>query len=96
MTDEEYMNYYNQLVQLVEPLRQYYDIDKIKPYSVYVWTKDTNESNDWDGENLFDIQANEIVFYVKDHKIIEEAKPIIKNIQEHLKIEKKLRKEVNK
>lgn len=70
---------YDELVQISKEILPYYDIDKIKSYSVYVWTKGE------DGENVFDILADEIVFYVKDHVIIEEVKPIIKKIQLKLK-----------
>lgn len=66
---------YDELVQISKEILSYYDIDKIKPYSVYIWTKGK------DSENVFDIMVDEIVFYVKGHKIIEEAKPIIKKIQ---------------
>lgn len=31
--------------------------------------------------NVFDIQTDKIIFYVKDHIIIEKAKPIIEKIQ---------------
>ena len=70
---------YNELTEISKGILQYYDIDKIKPYSVYIWTKDE------DSKNVFDICDDEIVFYVKDHKILEEAKPIIEQIQLKLK-----------
>lgn len=74
----EYYRIYDELYRLVQELKPYYNIDKVKPYSVYVWTKDTETG--W-GTNVFDIEKNEIVFYDKNHKIIEEAKPIIEKIQ---------------
>ena len=74
---------YNELVALTDELRPYYDIDKVKSYSVYVWTKDGGSSDS--GENVFDIQANEILFYNKNHTIIEEAAPLIEKIQNKLK-----------
>ena len=70
---------YNELMQISKDILLYYDIDKIKPYSIYIWTKDEN------GENVFDIEKDEIIFYVKDYEIIEEAKPIIEKIQFKLK-----------
>lgn len=70
---------YNELIQISKEILPYYDIDKIKSYSVYIWTKGE------DGENVFDVLADEIFFYVKDHKIIEDAKPIIEKIQRKLK-----------
>ena len=57
-----------------EQLAPYYDIDKVKDYSVYVWTKGD------DGENFFDIYENKIVWYVPDHVIPEEVWPIIREI----------------
>lgn len=66
---------YNELEGIAKELLVYYDVDKVKPYSVYIWTKGEH------GENVFDIQADEIVFYVEDHVVIEETKPIIERIQ---------------
>lgn len=83
--DDKFVKSYKELVQIANEIRQYYDIDKVKWYSVYIWTKESEvDDDDW-GENVFDIEENEIVFYVKDHVIIEEAKPIIKKIQAKLK-----------
>lgn len=69
---------YNELRQISKEILPYYDIDKIKSYSVYIWTKGD------DSENVFDIQADRIVFY-EEHEIIKEAKPIIAMMQEKLK-----------
>lgn len=69
---------YEKLIKAVDELRPYYDIDKIKPYGVYVWMK-TDYQN-----NVFDIYKNEIYFYNRNHKIPEEALPIIRKIQELL------------
>ena len=82
MSEEEFDKYYNSLVETVDPLRKYYDIDKTKTYAVYVWNK--ADSLD-EQENVFDIYSNDIVMFDKEHEIIEEAKPIIKKIQDKLK-----------
>lgn len=74
----EFNRLYEELVEVANKIRPYYDIDKIKPYSVYIWTK--SEYNDF-GENVFDIESDGIEFYDKEHKIIEDALPIIKEIQ---------------
>lgn len=66
---------YNELVQISKDILPYYDIDKIKTSSVYIWTKGENS------DNVFDIIEDEIIFYVEDHVIIDEAKPIIEKIQ---------------
>jgi hypothetical protein len=70
---------YDELVQISKEILPYYDIDKIKPHSVYIWTKGEN------GDNVFDILTEEIMFYVNDHIVIEDAKPIIEKIQLKLK-----------
>lgn len=86
--EDKYYQMYREISQIARELEPYYDIDKVKSYSVYVWSKPKNYASDnvddW-GENVFDIMENEIVFYVKDHQIIEEAIPIIKKIQAKLK-----------
>lgn len=82
MTEEEFDKYYNSLLDVVEPLLKYYDVDKTKTYAVYVWNKADDRQNQW---NVFDIYSHEIVMYDEDHEIIEEAKPIIEKIQDKLK-----------
>lgn len=80
---------YEELVQATKAIKPYYDIDKIKTYSVYIWTKgDPNadiHTDEYWGENVFDIYPDQIVFYVEDHVIPEEVMPIIHNIQSKLK-----------
>ena len=73
--------FYNELYKAVDQIRPYYDIDKIKPYSVYIWTKD---EGDVYGDNVFDIMKDEIVFYDTTHVIPDEVMPIIRNIQSKL------------
>lgn len=84
----EFDRLYDELVSVSNKIRPYYDIDKVKPYSVYIWTKD--KENDF-GENVFDIEIEDIAFYDKKHKIIEDALPIIKEIQYKLKELKEVR-----
>lgn len=74
--------YYQLLCEKVDKLRPYYDIDKIKSYGVFVWNKADNLDNQ---DNVFDIMGDKIVFYTDDHTIIEEAKPIIEDIQSFIK-----------
>ncbi|WP_304576719.1 hypothetical protein [Romboutsia ilealis] len=73
---------YEELVDVSNNLLLYYDIDKIKPYSVYVWSK---EKSDDIGENLFDIISDRVIFYNDRHIIIKDAIPIIEKIQYKLK-----------
>lgn len=83
IVDKELYNmWYKELWNLSEKLIPYYDIDKVKDWAVFVWTKDTEEK---EGKNVFDIEEKEIVFYDKNHIIKEEAKPIIDEIQNHFK-----------
>ena len=84
----DFCELYKELIEVVDKIRPYYDVDKIKSYSVYVWTKDNpNADNEDDmyGQNVFDICGDELIIYVEDHVVIEEAKPIIKKIQAKLR-----------
>ena len=79
--DDKFVKLYEELEDIVdEELIQYYGVDKVKWYSVYVWTKESY-CGAYDGENVFDIMKDDVAFYVKDHVIPEEAKPIIRKIQ---------------
>ena len=82
MSEKEFNEYYNSLCEIVSEILHYYDINKTKTYAVYIWNKADNLEDQW---NVFDIYSNEIVMYDKEHEIIEEAKPIIKKIQDKLK-----------
>lgn len=66
----------HELSELANGLEPWYSIDKVKAYGVYVWSK-----TDWWGENLFDIYEDEVCYYVKDHKIPDEAWSVIHQIQ---------------
>ena len=82
MSEKEFNDYYDSLCEIAGEILPYYDIDKTKTYAVYIWNKADNLEDQW---NVFDIYSNEIVMYDKEHEIIEEAKPIIKKIQDKLK-----------
>lgn len=82
MSEKEFNEYYNSLCEIASEILPYYDIDKTKTYAVYIWNKADNLDDQW---NVFDIYSNEIVMYDEEHEIIEEAKPIIKRIQDKLK-----------
>ena len=85
---------FDKLFKIAHEIEPWYTVDKVKDYAVYIWTKDTDEGF---GKNVFDIEADDIVFYT-DHEIIPEALPTIQRIQEQLKkietIGKQLWKEV--
>lgn len=76
LTANDYYNYYEKINQKSKDLLPYYDVDKVKPYSIYVWTKGR------DGKNVFDIEEYEVYMYDESHIIIPEALPIIKELQE--------------
>lgn len=80
MNDKYYYKLYDELTEIVDEIRPYYNIDKIKTYAVYVLTKDDDY-----GYNVFDIESDKIEFYDKKHQIIEKALPIITKIQNKLK-----------
>ena len=92
--ENQYEYEFDKLFKIAHEIEPWYTVDKVKDYAVYIWTKDTDEDL---GKNIFDIKADDIVFYV-DHEIIPEALPAIQRIQEQLKkiaiIGKQLRKEV--
>lgn len=89
-----YEHEFDKLFKIAHEIEPWYTVDKVKDYAVYIWTKNTDENF---GENVFDIEADDIMFYI-DHSIIPEALPTIQRIQEQLKkieiIGKQLRKEV--
>ena len=79
---------YKELTEAVDEIRPYYDVDKVKRGSVYIWTKDNPDADNEDemyGQNVFDICEGELIFYVEDHAVIEEAKIIIEKIQAKLR-----------
>lgn len=88
---EQYYDTFDKLFKIAHEIEPWYDIDKVKDYAVYIWTKGEY------GENVFDILADELVFYTQ-HEVIPEAVPTILRIQKQLKevrkIGKQLRKEV--
>ncbi len=78
--------FYVELYKAVDEIRPYYDVDKTKPYSVYIWTKDSlgDDGLTIYGDNVFDIMKDKIIFYDKNHVIPDEVMPIIRNIQSKL------------
>lgn len=76
---------YKELWELAHELQPWFDIDKVKPYSVYVWTRDSEDPDL--GENVFDICSDCLQFYhcTKPWSLPNEAMVIIKKIQEKLK-----------
>lgn len=76
---------YKELWDLAHELQPWFDIDKVKPYSVYVWTRDSEDPDL--GENVFDICSNHLQFYHCEHpwRLANEAMLVIEKIQEKLK-----------
>lgn len=81
--ERDYYVIYDELYELSLKLKPFYDIDKVKPYAVYVWTMGS------DGYNVFDILEDKLVMYDifnnKQHKIKTEVLPIIDKIQLKIK-----------
>lgn len=77
---------YDELWNLAHELQPWFDIDKVKTYSVYVWTKDCDDPDCPFGENVFDIYEDYLQFYqcTKPWQLPNEAIPIIKKIQDKL------------
>lgn len=78
---------YSELWELAHELNPWFDIDKVKPWSVYVWTKDSDDPDGPFGENVFDICSDHIQFYRINNcwQMPNEAIPIIMKIQEKLR-----------
>lgn len=78
---------YDELWELAHKLEPWFSIDKVKSYSVYVWTKDTEDEWHPFGENVFDIFADYLQFYTSTGpwQFPNEAMPLVKEIQEKLK-----------
>lgn len=87
MLEEQYFKEYDKLWEISQKLRPYYGIDKVKPWAVFVYSEETNE-------DVFDILVNKLIFYneYKEKDINKEAIPIIEEIQNQLKIIKRMRR----
>lgn len=79
--ENQYEYEFDKLFKIAHEIEPWYSVDKVKSYAVYIWTKDTDEGF---GKNVFDIEADDIVFYT-EHEIIPEAFPAIQRIQGQLK-----------
>ena len=85
MTPHEYRSrldtLYVELCAISRELNEWYSVDKVKTFGVYVWTKLENEDDDY---NVFDIYVDDVEMYDDEHRILEEAEPIINRIQAKL------------
>lgn len=87
--EQQYYEALDKLFKIAHEIEPWYDIDKVKDYAVYIWIKDEY------GENVFDILADELVFYTQ-HEVIPDAVPIILRIQKQLKEVRKIGKQFRK
>lgn len=85
---EIYSRMYSELVPLAHKLDKYYDIDKIKPFGIYVWGPDSQGKD----TNIFDIYSSGIRVW-QPCSIHPDALPIIAEIIRHLKKMEKYGKE---
>lgn len=100
----EFRHLTDELRVLSHELEPWYDVDKVKSYAVFVWTKGKNTTTkeelstlaDEDfGTNVFDIFADELVVFDDEHTIIENSKPVIKKLQLKLKEIESVYKKIN-
>lgn len=77
------MSCYKMLYQAVDRIRPYFNVDKTKPYAVYIWSKP--ETDDDFGKNLFDILEESIYIYEPSFEIPAEVLQIIMDIQKELR-----------
>lgn len=80
MESSGYDEKYCKLREAANELTPWFDIDKIKTYGVYVWTKGDTENF---GENVFDIFSDHLQFYPNTECWVmpNEVWPIITKIQ---------------
>lgn len=81
LNEEEYYKQYKKIWEVSQKLKLYYGIDKVKPWGVFVYSKENDE-------DVFDILKDKLIFYneYKETDINKQALPIIKEIQKQLKI----------
>lgn len=74
---------YIKLREAAHELEPWFDVDEVKTYGVYVWTKGDDDTF---GENVFDIFTDHLQFYpTTEYWVMPiEVWPIIKKIQELL------------
>lgn len=77
---EEYFKEYDKLWEISQKLSPYYVIDKVKPWAVFIYSKETKE-------DIFDILEDKLIFYngYKEEDINNVVFSIIKEIQNQLK-----------
>ena len=78
---------YTELCDLAHELEPWFSIDKVKSYSVCVWTKASDDSDPFDHENVFDIFEDYLQFYTCSQPWVlpNEAIPVIEKIQKKLR-----------
>lgn len=74
---EDWMDIVLKITDLLSP---YYDVDKVKTYSVYIYDKSSN----WE-KNIFDITDCGIAWYTSEQPFVEGSEPIIRGIESFLK-----------
>lgn len=80
------MTQYDKLYEISQKLRPFYDIDKVKSWGVFCFSK----VEEGFGDDTFDILEDKLIFYngYKYEDIPKEALPIIKDIQNQIKLVK--------
>ena len=81
--DETYYRLLDELWTIAHEENPWFDVDKVKYYVVYIWTKPGNEP--YSDTNVFDVFADEIGYYVDRYVIPKDAWPYIRRIQAKLR-----------
>ena len=81
--DETYYRLLDELWTVSHEENPWFDVDKVKDYAVYIWTKPGNEP--YSDRNVFDVGADEIWYYVDRYVIPKDAWPYIHRIQAKLR-----------
>ena len=81
-------NLYDKLCETAHKLDEWFNVDKVKTYGVYVWSKNEGADGLAGTSNIFDIYEDGIKWWTEfpeHYPIPEEAKPIIEKIQVMIK-----------
>ena len=83
-TESKYSQLCDELKEIAGELKCYYIVNNVKPYAVYVYATASQKSNWPWGDDLFDILPEKIIYHDEEHKILDEAFPIVQKIQAKL------------
>lgn len=83
----EYLEHYDRLLdelwEVAHEPNPWYDVDKVKDWGVYIWTKPGDDK--FSDRNVFDICFDGITYYVDGYIIPDDAWPYINRVLAKLK-----------